>query len=258
MRRYIITLLFLAMAVVLFFSQTLPSYKEIKLLKAEGQALEQVLADSRQIQKARNDLLNQFNTIPVEDIARFNKLLPPQIKSGVFTVMLDERLKASGLLLKRINIQEKSSFGEASAVIGVAAPLYKTISVDFTASGSYQSLLQFLSDAERSLRIIDVKNINFSSSKDAATPLEFTITAQTYTSLPVSEAPEAAKTENRGEEILAMLSKLKKIKLDTDFFKNEVFQSLVDFEPKLEIPQEYGRPNPFFPFEGSPSSTKNK
>jgi len=50
-----------------------------------------------------------------------------------------------------------------------------------------------------------------------------------------------------GGEILKMLAELKSIKLDTSFFENKTFKSLVDFSVELTT-EKAGRLNPFAPF----------
>lgn len=56
----------------------------------------------------------------------------------------------------------------------------------------------------------------------------------------------ANPTFSEKEDLLKVLMSLKSIKLDTGFFDNKVFQSLVDFSVELP-PEESGRPNPFSP-----------
>lgn len=49
-----------------------------------------------------------------------------------------------------------------------------------------------------------------------------------------------------GSEMLALLEQINSIGLDTSFFDDPVFGSLVDFGQELN-PQPVGRPNPFAP-----------
>lgn len=257
MIRFAIIFLFLAMAGVLFFTQTQPYYDQVKALKEDRQSFEEALARSRELQTLRDELLIQYNAIPQEDLERLNKLLPSQLDSGALVVMLEERMKVYGLLLKKIDVKEYKPATDPFAVIGAPLPSYKTINLAFAISGSYSSFLQLLSDLETSLRVIDIEDINFSSGGTLEF-LEFTVTARTYAAAPSAPAVSLSSEEKGGEarEILAMLTKLRAIKIDSDFFRNEVFRSLVDFGPDLEMPKEYGRPNPFLPVEGPPVPVK--
>ena len=59
-------------------------------------------------------------------------------------------------------------------------------------------------------------------------------------------AAAGADSSSEGQEILNVLNSLKAVKMDTEFFNDKVFKSLVDFSVKL-APQPVGRFNPFSP-----------
>jgi len=50
-------------------------------------------------------------------------------------------------------------------------------------------------------------------------------------------------------ELLNALAKMQEIKIDTAFFKNPLYQGLIDLSPTIEIPEIKGRKNPFLPIE---------
>lgn len=49
---------------------------------------------------------------------------------------------------------------------------------------------------------------------------------------------------NEEEKIIQTLNTLKSIDIDSEFFSNNAFRSLVDFSHEL-VPEAVGRPNPF-------------
>ncbi len=53
-------------------------------------------------------------------------------------------------------------------------------------------------------------------------------------------------TNQQGQEILALLADLKKVRLDESIFSDPKFQELQDFSMELN-PEPKGRPNPFAP-----------
>jgi len=63
-----------------------------------------------------------------------------------------------------------------------------------------------------------------------------------------AQTATAAKTDSfaEGQEILNMLGSLKSVKMDTEFFNDKTFKSLVDFSVEI-APQPAGRFNPFSP-----------
>lgn len=253
MIRYIIILLFLAMAVVIFFTETQPYYDQIKALQTSNQLLQEALVNSRELQTIRDDLLSKYNAISQDDIGRLNKMLPGKLDSGALVTILENRVKNYGLLLKRIDVKEYKITPDSLAVAGSPALPYKIVNLTLTLSGPYASFLQLLPDLERSLRVFDAQTVNFSIGSSnigliSSNIIEFNLSARAYAVVPppVIEAISSEETDNVAKGILAMLTKLKDIKIDADFFKNEVFKSFVDFVPSLEMPNDYGRPNPFF------------
>ncbi len=246
--RYAIITLFLITSVALFLKYTKPYYDETKILKEEKAVLEEALGNSRELQGLRNDLLEQYSGVSQDDIEKLNKLLPSEARSDDIIVLFEDRTKARGLLLKRIDVQKNIRAEDPNAAMGTPLPPYSVADISFSLSGSYESFLALLADFEKSLQLIDVKNISFSSTESGV--YEFSVKAVMYAMS--SGASAVVIREREGEEageILTMLTKLKNIRIDTEFFKNEAFVSLTEFFPVLEIPKDYGRPNPFRRFE---------
>lgn len=249
MARTFLTLLFLITAVTLFFLQTKSYFGDINVLRAEKQKYEEVLANSRELQSLRDELLSRYNAIPQEDINKLNKILPFKADTGSLIVMIENRVKAHGLLLKRIDVGEgkQSTTADPSAILGVPPPLYKSMNLSFSISGPYASVLALFKDLEKSLRLIDINIIGFSSA-----PLdtyEFNITAKTYVASSIPDQISEGKEKEDIQQILDMLNRLRNIKIDSEFFNSDIFKSFIDFTPTLVPPTEYGRLNPFAPLE---------
>jgi Tfp pilus assembly protein PilO len=248
MARTFLTLLFLITAVALFFVKTQPYFDDISGLKADKQKYEEALASSRELQTLKNGLLSQYNAIPQEDIERLNKLLPSRPDSGSLIAMAENRALSRGLLLRNMDAREEPQPSGSSALLGMPLPPYKIINLSFSVSGPYASALAFFSDLGQSLRLVDMNAVGFTSGP--VDNYQFDITAKTYYAVPsVPSLASGAGSAEGGQEILTMLTKLRAIKIDSEFFKGNIFKSLVDFVPVLEMPQEYGRPNPFAPLK---------
>ncbi len=244
--RAIITFIFLATAVVLFVTQTWPSWNETNALRGQQQAYGEALANSRELQALKDQLLVQYNTISQTDLDRFNKMLPSGVDAGSLVTLFESRAAVHGLLLKKINIQEVKEAQDMFA--GSPSSPYRTVNLSFGVTGSYSSVLDLLADLEKSLRIIDVNNVTFSAPA-SSNSYDFTFSAKTYSAfLSGSALPVTATEGEEANDILVMLNRLRGIKLDLDFFNNEIYKSLVDFTLPLEMPKEYGRPNPFASF----------
>lgn len=247
MARTLITLLFLIMAVAIFFVLTQPYLGDINNLKADKQKYDEALVNSRELQALRDKLLSKYNAISSEDIDRLNRLLPSDADSGDLLAMAENMAKGHGLLLKNMNIKEGPQSADTSATLGKPPPPYKTVTLSFSVSGPYASVLAFFADLSKSLRLVDMSAIGFSSSP--TDNYQYEITARTYYAVPpsVPVAALGAASDEKIQEIVAMLAKLRSIAIDPEFFQSDVFKSLVDFIPSLGIPQQYGRLNPFAP-----------
>lgn len=57
---------------------------------------------------------------------------------------------------------------------------------------------------------------------------------------------ESIDAETTSQDVVALVTKLKDLKIDKTIFSNEAFLSLVDFSSVIS-PEEQGRPNPFDP-----------
>ncbi len=56
-----------------------------------------------------------------------------------------------------------------------------------------------------------------------------------------------------GTRVLSLLNQIKSLRIDTSIFKDQAYQTLVDYA--VEIPElPVGRPNPFAPLPGVPTT----
>lgn len=241
----IISTLFLITAIVVFWQWTMPYWNDIKTLGNEKTTFEESLANSRQLQAIRDDLLSKYNAISQENLGRLDKLLPSSFDPASIIMMLENRSASRGMFLKRIDARETDKPDSATSALGIPPPPYKTISLVFSASGPYSSFIGLISDLEKSLRLTDIQSVAFSS---AATDVyEFNVEAKTYYASPLSKISVSEGGAIDAREISNLLSKLKSTEIDLDFFKGSVFQSLVEFTPAIQVPAQTGRPNPFAP-----------
>ncbi len=245
MARFGIIILFLGTAIAIFLTQTQPSYNELNVLKSDKQAIEEALQQSRELQTLRDELLEKYNAVSADDVNRLNKLLPANVDNGELIVIFENIAKNRGFLLKKIDVKEQNAGQNQQSVIGAPPPAFRTIGLSMQISGSYNDFLSFLADLEKSLRIIDIEKINFNIGAGGA--IDFQLNAKTYAAN--SKSAAAVSGGKEAQNILTMLARMRSVEIDTDFFKNEVFQSLTEFAPVLETPKEYGRLNPFSPIK---------
>jgi len=160
----IISIVFLAAAIATFLGLTKPLYNEIKDLNAQKSSFEEALANSRQIQETRDNLLSQYNKIPQENLTRLNKILPVKTESMKFILEMESIVQKNGMTLKNIDIKENEK-GETSEKVnfGAETKSWETVPFSLKLSGSYKSFYSFLKDIEKNLRLTDINAITFSA-----------------------------------------------------------------------------------------------
>jgi Tfp pilus assembly protein PilO len=230
----IISIVFLAAAIATFFGLTKPLYNEIKDLRVQKSSFEEALSDSKQIQETRDILLSQYNKISKENLDRLNKILPAQAGSMKFILEMESIVQKNGMTLKNIDIKEK---GETSEKVNFGAEIksWETVPLSLKLSGSYKSFYSFLKDIEKNLRLTDINTITFSAGE--ADLYEFNVEGAFYW-----KKEQISQTQ----ETLDVLSLLKTINLNLDFFDNVAFKSLYNFSVQLPS-SEVGKNNPFAP-----------
>ena len=80
------------------------------------------------------------------------------------------------------------------------------------------------------------------------------ITAYIWYNHVQSRPSEAVTRSSEGaipaaKELLVLLQQLERVRIDTSFFEDPVYKSLIDLTPQIVIPEVRGRINPFAPLE---------
>lgn len=163
--RLIISILLLVagIAVLFFWGRTL--WQDIQKFQTEKNAYESVITRLNQLKKTRDSLVTSYNSIPSSDLQRIKSFLPDTANAGSLVVQMANSTNESGLLLKNINVNtSKDNPSEAALTLSV--------------SGSYHNFIGFLRNLEKSLRLIDVVKLSFSSSKEDF--YDFNLEAKAY------------------------------------------------------------------------------
>ena len=114
----------------------------------------------------QNKLLAERNAIRESDINRLMEFLPDNVDNVKLILEIDRIAAEQGIQIRNIAISEESApAGNAGDIdVGDSRP-YGTLLLSFTAVASYQGFLQFLTELEQSLRLIDIVEVSFPSSE---------------------------------------------------------------------------------------------
>jgi Tfp pilus assembly protein PilO len=171
----IISIIVILASVGLFFGYIDPTYQETKVLSAEKADYDRALNNSNELQAERDRLLNKKNNIAPADMDALTKLIPDNIDNIRLIIDIDEMAKTYGIKIRNF----RADTSEKKDAIGKDSTPYGTLTLSFTTSASYTTFLAFLRDLERSLRVIDVSSIAFTSN-DTNPLYEYNVIIKTY------------------------------------------------------------------------------
>jgi Tfp pilus assembly protein PilO len=159
-------ILFLA-AIGLVFLVARPMWDEIALMRTESRDISDNLAQLKEVEALRDELLNTYNSISKDDLARLEEFLPSKPTSEDILVSMENLAIARGILLKNVNFAVVSE-STSQAQSAVSSPnLASTITYNFNLTSSYEAFRTLVEAFEKSARLTDVSDIAFSSTDGA-------------------------------------------------------------------------------------------
>ncbi len=173
-----------------FFGYVDPNYKgsaapanaqdystySVSALQDELAKYQDVAKSAVSIVAEKDNLVNKKNTISTDEQARLEKMLPSNIDNIRLIIEISQIAQGRNLVAKNIvlgNIQNNNT-----GASGQTASQYGTLSLSFAVNSSYANFLNFLSDLESNLRLVDITNITFSSNDTGF--YDFNVTLNTY------------------------------------------------------------------------------
>ncbi len=162
----------------MFYFFTDPTYQEIKRLIAEKKSYENALDNSKKLQVLRDQLLERYNSFPASELDRLEHMLPDNVDNVRLVLEVDRIASRYGMSIKNIKTGVVSDKNQEKSLIGRENKPYETFSLEFSVDGPYSNFVSFVSDLEKSLRIVDVENITFTSSDERVS--SYSVRIKTY------------------------------------------------------------------------------
>ncbi len=189
----LIATIFTIAAIGLFYVYVSPTYGEITSLREEKAQYDEALNNSQKVQDARDELLGKYNSFSPNDLKRLEKLLPDHVDNIRLIIEMDSVASRYNMILKNVQVSIPTATTQSSGIPNIALPTenlpYGTAEISFEVSGSYEAYRGFVKDLEKSLRIIDITGISFSTEraqasqsagKDVPTVYNFKTSLETY------------------------------------------------------------------------------
>ncbi len=181
----IIPIILLISSLGIFFGYVDPNYKgssytpgdystySVSALQGELGNFQQIETSSQQVKDKRDSLIAQKNSISVDDQDKLAVMLPSNIDNIRLIIEINNIASQKGISIKNISFSEQGANQNA-----ISTQAYGTLNLKFTVTTTYGNFLNFLSDLESNLRLIDVTGISFSSTNSGL--YDFNVSINTY------------------------------------------------------------------------------
>ena len=187
MNRALVPIILVILAVALFVIYTDSAYQQTKSINAELAQYNTALDQSEQVLALRDQLLAKRNALPEDGISKLQLLLPDNVDNIRLIIDINDIAVRYHLQVEGISLggaqgasakQIPGSAAPVSTAVGSANSPIGSVTLGFSVTASYNDFRAFLQDLERSLRLVDVTNVSFTSAgKDDDA---YTMTITTY------------------------------------------------------------------------------
>ena len=168
----------LLLSVGLFYAVFMPRYEKVQGLVSQQDQYKEVLANVSQLGQIRDDLEVKYQNTPAQEVARLEKILPSNVDTVNLAMNFDSIAARYGISIKSIRtVESKVDTGSGIIQTNGNKP-YERVTVSFSFISTYENFRKFMTDIEKSLRIIDVKSVSFQTTESGI--YEFQVSVQTY------------------------------------------------------------------------------
>ncbi len=174
--RLFLPILLIAISVGAFVLYISPAYSDIQTLRVEKADYDAALNNSKILQTIRGSLSDKYKNFNPDDLAKVEKLLPNNVDNIKLILEIQRVAATYGMTLQNVKFDtdavtatttNPAGFVTSGAAQNAPKKDYGTFDLEFSTEGSYSNFVTFLADLEKSLRIVDVKAITFTSSTTA-------------------------------------------------------------------------------------------
>ncbi len=183
------SIIFILLAVALFFLYIKPEWNTVSALRMQKATYDSGLEQAQQVQKLRDTLVSQYNSISPADQKKLDLMLPETFSAAKIASDINVRASSHGMAFKGISAAaddtvQASAARNIAAVSPAATEPYQTHAVSFTVVGSYRNFIAFLKDLESNVQLLDVTKVDIAAESQGATGgpsgLSFKVSAKTY------------------------------------------------------------------------------
>lgn len=178
MMRLLTPLLIVGIAGAIFFYLSDPVLQQIDQLRQDKAKLEESLNYASQLRQKQKDLIAKRSEISVEQQDRLGKFLPDNVDNVRLIIDLNDVAQDYGMSIRNIKIKTDEGKTEGQVIQGGGVSDRGSVTLGFSVSGPYNNFLAFVDKLARSLRLVDISGISFSSTDKG--DYDYNVEIQTY------------------------------------------------------------------------------
>lgn len=147
--------------------------------KVEGQVNTDLLTRNEELRDVRDDLLEKYNAFDETQVRRLTKFLPDNVDNIRLLIEIDGVASNNGMVLRDVNFVDPAG-ANSSTVDGALAQSSDVgeIILSFVVVTDYGDFVSFIEDLEKSLRLVDIRRVNFSTNTQGLD--EYSVELSTY------------------------------------------------------------------------------
>jgi len=176
--KFLIPIALIIAAIALFFALTQPAMMTL----SERQSVLTAAIEARDtaelvkdVQKELSEVRGRLDQNKLKDLS---KLLPDGIDNVQLIIDINKMAIGHGAGMVLRNIKVGTDDGMTGGKVGPNTKKYGTVTLSFSATGSYDALKGFVNDLETSLRLIDISALSFTAGEQDS--YEYNFEVKTY------------------------------------------------------------------------------
>ena len=178
MMRLFLPIIVIVAAGLVFFKLTDPMLAKVDELKVEKAKLDEGLKNARELRTVLDALLATRNSFNQSDLDRLGKFLPDNVDNVRLIIDINNIARPYNMTIRNLRIKADEDKGEASVIEGGERLNKGAVTLGFSVSGSYENIQPFLEDLAKSLRLVDISAVTFSSNEKNL--YDYSVEIQTY------------------------------------------------------------------------------
>ncbi len=168
-----------------FFMYVDPNYRGTDLqsgarsvmdLQKEDAEYQTALNNTTAIRQKRDALVAKMGAINPDDLSKLGELLPDNVDNIKLVIDMNQIAQNHSLTLKNIKLDTGAAADPSK--LGADTSKYGTVGLSFSVSSSYENFQNFLTDLEKSLRLVEITDLSVSGNDTGI--YDFSVSLKTY------------------------------------------------------------------------------